>query len=138
MAPLESFLLIQHISSYLASIHLDEEVLFMIFLIGVHDHPKFKLLHIFSELYKGCTSTLSIDFLIHNIEPLIEAGILTRSYYKAYLSQYSTPLDHHIFQERQYVYFLTNIELVSLCFYGSFFHRSMMTIVLPLTVMFIQ
>jgi hypothetical protein len=39
----------------------------MAFLIRVYEHPQFKLLHLLSELYKGYSLTLSIDFLILNI-----------------------------------------------------------------------
>jgi hypothetical protein len=59
--------LICHISSYLASSHSGEKVLFMAFLIRVYEHPQFELLHLLSELYKGYSLTLSIDFLILNI-----------------------------------------------------------------------
>jgi hypothetical protein len=51
--------LIQHISSYLASCHSGEEVLFMAFSIGVYEHPQFELLHLLSELYKGSSHRLS-------------------------------------------------------------------------------
>jgi hypothetical protein len=59
--------LIYHISSYLASSHSGEEVLFMAFSTRVYEHPQFELLHLLSELYNGSSLTLSIDFLIHNI-----------------------------------------------------------------------
>jgi hypothetical protein len=36
----------------------------MTFSTGVYEHPQFKLLHLLSELYKGSSLTLSIDFLI--------------------------------------------------------------------------
>jgi hypothetical protein len=39
----------------------------MAFSIGVYEHPQFELLHLLSELYKGYSLTLSIDFLILNI-----------------------------------------------------------------------
>jgi hypothetical protein len=52
------------------------------FLIGVYEHLQFELLHLFSVLYKDCTSTLSIDFLILNIELFIKASVLTRFYSK--------------------------------------------------------
>jgi hypothetical protein len=39
----------------------------MAFSTGVYEHPQFELLHLLSELYKGSSLTLSIDFLIHNI-----------------------------------------------------------------------
>jgi hypothetical protein len=54
----------------------------MAFSTGVYEYPQFELLHLLSETYKGCSSTLSIDFLILNIELLIEASILTCSYSK--------------------------------------------------------
>jgi hypothetical protein len=53
----------------------------MAFSIGVYEHPQFELLHLLSELYKGYSLTLSIDFLILNIWLFIEASIL-----KAYFS----------------------------------------------------
>jgi hypothetical protein len=39
----------------------------MIFSTGVYEHPQFELLHLLSELYKGSSLTLSLDFLIHII-----------------------------------------------------------------------
>jgi hypothetical protein len=69
----------------------------MAFSTVVYEHPQFELLHLLSEPYKGRSSTLSIDFLIIdflilNIRLFIEASI-----FKAYFSQYHTPLDHLIF-----------------------------------------
>jgi hypothetical protein len=58
----------------------------MAFSIGVCEHPQFELLHLLSELYKGYSLTLSINFLILNIWLFIEASIL-----KTYFSQYHTP-----------------------------------------------
>jgi hypothetical protein len=58
----------------------------MAFLIGVYEHPQFKLLHLLNGLYKSYSLTIYIDFLILNIWLFIEAGIL-----KAYFSQYHTP-----------------------------------------------
>jgi hypothetical protein len=63
----------------------------MAFSIGMYEHPQFELLHLLSELYKGYSLTLSINFLILNIWLFIEASIL-----KAYFSQYHTPPDHHM------------------------------------------
>jgi hypothetical protein len=62
------------------------------FSTGVYEHPQFELLYLLSELYKGSSLTLSIDFLI--------LAILC----------YSS--DHH--RERQYVSFLLSIEFGSL------------------------
>jgi hypothetical protein len=53
----------------------------MAFSTRVYEHPQFELLHLLSELYKGYSLTLSIDFLILNIWLFIEASIL-----KAYFS----------------------------------------------------
>jgi hypothetical protein len=36
----------------------------MTFSTGVYEHPQYELLHLLSELYKGSSLTLSIDFLI--------------------------------------------------------------------------
>jgi hypothetical protein len=63
----------------------------MAFSTGVYEHPQFELLHLLSELYKGYSLTLFIDFLILNIWLFIKESIL-----KAYFSQYHTPLDHHM------------------------------------------
>jgi hypothetical protein len=81
--------LIYHILSYLASSHSGEEMIFMAFSTRVCEHPQFELLHLLSEFYKGSSLTLSINFLILNIWLFIEANI-----FKAYFSQYHTPLDH--------------------------------------------
>jgi hypothetical protein len=59
--------LIYHISSYLASSHSGEEILFMALSTEVYEHPQFELLQLLSEFYKGYSLTLSIDFLILNI-----------------------------------------------------------------------
>jgi hypothetical protein len=103
------------------------------FSTGVYEHLQFELLHLLSEPYKGRSSTLSIDIIFLNIGLFIEVSI-----FKSYFSQHHTPLDHLIFQERQYTSFLINIELGSLRFYVSFLHRGLMTVLLPLTVMLIQ
>jgi hypothetical protein len=58
----------------------------MVVSTGVYEHPQFKLLHLRSELYKGYSLTLSIDFLIFNIWLFIEVSIL-----ETYFSQYHTP-----------------------------------------------
>jgi hypothetical protein len=36
----------------------------MAFSTGVYEHPQFELLYLLSEIYKGSSLTMSIDFLI--------------------------------------------------------------------------
>jgi hypothetical protein len=101
----------------------------MTFSTGVYEHPQFKLLQLLSELYKGSSLTLSIDFLILTIlySPRPSQGCSLKQAYKftshnIILPQINTGKDN-MYRERQYVSFLLNIELVSLCFYVSLLHR---------------
>jgi hypothetical protein len=67
----------------------------MAFSTGVYEHPQFELLHLLSELYKGSSLPLYIDFRILNIwlfmqvylkltsHNIILSQIITRLFIKA-------------------------------------------------------